>query len=146
VDRELAALGAVCHPLPEEERPQVTARLLATGKVVGWFQGRMEFGPRALGARSILADHDIREIPGSDGSSPARGRRLAPHQLILPKNTPMADLNAPGCGWQVIQSFLSDPTKAPDTSCIAGMAPLDFANPPPEWLALVGIKDLWENP
>ena len=33
-----------------------TARLLADGKVVGWFQGRMEFGPRALGARSILAD------------------------------------------------------------------------------------------
>ena len=32
------------------------ARLLAQGKVVGWFQGRMEFGPRALGARSILAD------------------------------------------------------------------------------------------
>ncbi len=33
-----------------------TASLLARGKVVGWFQGRMEFGPRALGARSILAD------------------------------------------------------------------------------------------
>jgi carbamoyltransferase len=33
-----------------------TARLIAEGKVVGWFQGRMEFGPRALGARSILAD------------------------------------------------------------------------------------------
>jgi carbamoyltransferase len=33
-----------------------TARLIADGKVVGWFQGRMEFGPRALGARSILAD------------------------------------------------------------------------------------------
>jgi carbamoyltransferase len=32
------------------------AQLLADGKVVGWFQGRMEFGPRALGARSILAD------------------------------------------------------------------------------------------
>lgn len=34
---------------------QETARLLADGKVIGWFQGRMEFGPRALGARSILA-------------------------------------------------------------------------------------------
>ena len=32
------------------------AELLAEGKVVGWFQGRMEFGPRALGARSILGD------------------------------------------------------------------------------------------
>ncbi|HLX45018.1 MAG TPA: carbamoyltransferase C-terminal domain-containing protein, partial [Bryobacteraceae bacterium] len=32
------------------------ARLLAEGKIVGWFQGRMEFGPRALGARSIFGD------------------------------------------------------------------------------------------
>ncbi len=34
----------------------VTARLLAEGSIVGWFQGRMEFGPRALGNRSILSD------------------------------------------------------------------------------------------
>jgi len=33
-----------------------TAKLIADGNIVGWFQGRMEFGPRALGARSILAD------------------------------------------------------------------------------------------
>ncbi len=38
------------------ELTELTARLLAEGKVVGWFQGRMEFGPRALGNRSILAD------------------------------------------------------------------------------------------
>ncbi|WKN41446.1 carbamoyltransferase family protein [Tunicatimonas pelagia] len=38
------------------ELAEQTARLLADGKVVGWFQGRMEFGPRALGNRSILAD------------------------------------------------------------------------------------------
>jgi carbamoyltransferase len=36
--------------------PEVAAKLLADGNVVGWFQGRMEFGPRALGNRSILAD------------------------------------------------------------------------------------------
>jgi carbamoyltransferase len=40
----------------EEELIEVTADLLTAGNVVGWFQGRMEFGPRALGARSILAD------------------------------------------------------------------------------------------
>lgn len=45
--REIADEGALCDE---------TARLLLSGKVVGWFQGRMEFGPRALGARSILAD------------------------------------------------------------------------------------------
>ena len=47
------------HPYrryPVEEIPDVAAEALAAGKVVGWFQGRMEFGPRALGARSILGD------------------------------------------------------------------------------------------
>ncbi len=39
-----------------------TAALLADGNVVGWFQGRMEFGPRALGHRSILADPRGREV------------------------------------------------------------------------------------
>lgn len=40
----------------EDELCRVTARLIAEGKIVGWFQGGMEFGPRALGSRSILAD------------------------------------------------------------------------------------------
>jgi len=40
----------------EESRVKKTAELIASGKVVGWFQGKMEFGPRALGSRSILAD------------------------------------------------------------------------------------------
>ena len=38
-----------------DDIPATAARLLAAGQVIGWFQGRMEFGPRALGARSILA-------------------------------------------------------------------------------------------
>ena len=44
------------HFAGEGELLEHVARLLADGKVVGWFQGRMEFGPRALGARSILGD------------------------------------------------------------------------------------------
>ncbi len=39
-----------------EDPAKITAELLTDGKIVGWFQGRMEFGPRALGSRSILAD------------------------------------------------------------------------------------------
>lgn len=39
-----------------------TARLIAEGKIVGWFQGRMEFGPRALGARSILGDPRVADM------------------------------------------------------------------------------------
>ena len=45
-----------------EELPKAVADLLAQEKVVGWFQGRMEFGPRALGARSIIADARSEEM------------------------------------------------------------------------------------
>ena len=48
------AVFAACGS--DEELCERTARLLDEGRVVGWFQGRMEFGPRALGARSILGD------------------------------------------------------------------------------------------
>ncbi len=44
------------HRLATDEILDTTASLLAEGKVIGWFAGRMEFGPRALGARSILGD------------------------------------------------------------------------------------------
>ena len=46
----------------EDELCARAAELLATENVVGWFQGRMEFGPRALGARSILGDPRSREM------------------------------------------------------------------------------------
>ena len=50
------AVGAVGHTLPEPDLLERAVDLLDSGKVVGWFQGRMEFGPRALGGRSILGD------------------------------------------------------------------------------------------
>ena len=53
---ELDAQGAVYHELADRELLDKLANLLNEGKVIGWFQGRMEFGPRALGARSIIGD------------------------------------------------------------------------------------------
>ncbi len=52
----LDSVGAVASRLERRCRLQRVAELLAQEKVVGWFDGRMEFGPRALGARSILGD------------------------------------------------------------------------------------------
>jgi carbamoyltransferase len=52
----LAARGARFELLSDGDVAKRTAALLADGNVVGWYQGRMEFGPRALGGRSILAD------------------------------------------------------------------------------------------
>jgi len=48
--------GVVYRKLDREEIPEVVADLIARENVVGWFQGRMEFGPRALGSRSIIGD------------------------------------------------------------------------------------------
>jgi carbamoyltransferase len=52
----LARVGAVFEVLPEDKIIESCAASLAEGMALGWFQGRMEFGPRALGARSILGD------------------------------------------------------------------------------------------
>jgi carbamoyltransferase len=56
IAKRLRKAGAVFETLNEEQLLDVCATSLAEGKALGWFQGRMEFGPRALGARSILGD------------------------------------------------------------------------------------------
>jgi carbamoyltransferase len=64
----LAGAGVTSHRLDEAGLLDATAREIAAGKVLGWYQGRMEFGPRALGNRSILADPrrtDMKDILNS---------------------------------------------------------------------------------
>jgi len=56
IERRLTAAGARFAVLSEAAMIETTAQALAGEKAVGWFQGRMEFGPRSLGARSILGD------------------------------------------------------------------------------------------
>ena len=56
IERRLGAAGAKYAVLVDEELLDACADALCAEKAVGWFQGRMEFGPRALGARSILGD------------------------------------------------------------------------------------------
>lgn len=56
IEARLAQAGAKFSVLADAELVDRTAELLASEHVVGWFQGRMEFGPRALGGRSILGD------------------------------------------------------------------------------------------
>ena len=56
IEKKLKNLNANYKKLSEEEIIKLTVKGLSDNKTVGWFQGRMEFGPRALGGRSILAD------------------------------------------------------------------------------------------
>ena len=62
IREQLDALGAVYEEYDEAHLAEEVAELLATENVVGWFQGRMEFGPRALGGRSILGDPRSRDM------------------------------------------------------------------------------------
>ena len=52
----IESVAGVSERLPDLALARRVAELLAAGKVIGWFRGRMEFGPRALGARSIIGD------------------------------------------------------------------------------------------
>lgn len=62
IEKTLRDMGAVFEVLDDEMLFTRAADLLASEKVVAWFQGRMEFGPRALGSRSILADPRSRKM------------------------------------------------------------------------------------
>lgn len=73
-----------CERLEENELCEVTARLIADGNVVGWYQGRMEWGARALGNRSILADArraDMRELINTKIKFREKFRPFAPSIL-----------------------------------------------------------------
>ena len=56
IERRLTVAGAKFEVLSDEQIIDASAQALAEEKALGWFQGRMEFGPRALGGRSILGD------------------------------------------------------------------------------------------
>ena len=56
IEKELKSVGANFETIQYEDLIEKTAEYLSNEKAIGWFQGRMEFGPRALGARSILGD------------------------------------------------------------------------------------------
>tara|TARA_Y100000590_G_scaffold284992_1_gene320763 strand:+ start:1922 stop:3757 length:1836 start_codon:yes stop_codon:yes gene_type:complete len=56
IEDELKKLGAIFTIIQDEKLIEFTVNDLMRGDAIGWFQGRMEFGPRALGARSILGD------------------------------------------------------------------------------------------
>ena len=56
IEKQLKSIGAIFETVEYKKLIDQTSNFLSDGKAIGWFQGRMEFGPRALGARSILAD------------------------------------------------------------------------------------------
>ena len=62
IKKTLNSLGAKFKELNEESLISIVAEELNNNKIIGWFQGKMEFGPRALGARSIIANPKSKEM------------------------------------------------------------------------------------
>jgi len=62
IEKKLKQIGANFKILDEDKLIEKTLSMLTEGNVIGWFQGRMEFGPRALGARSIIADSRFKDM------------------------------------------------------------------------------------
>jgi carbamoyltransferase len=80
----LRAAGLQFETLADEELLPRVARMIANGAIIGWFQGRMEFGPRALGNRSFLADPrraDMRDLLNKKVKLREWFRPLAPSML-----------------------------------------------------------------
>jgi len=80
----LRAAGLKFETLADEEMLPRVARMIADGAIIGWFQGRMEFGPRALGNRSFIADPrraDMRELLNKKVKLREWFRPLAPSML-----------------------------------------------------------------
>src|SRR5260370_39269215 len=63
--RDIARDGCRVAELPVQELTQRAAATIAEGKILGWFQGRAEWGPRALGNRSIVADPRRAKMKGN---------------------------------------------------------------------------------
>jgi len=106
IARRLDSVGAKYQRLSEDEMLTETAQALADEKVVGWFQGRMEFGPRALGGRSILGDPRSQAMQSTMNLkikyresfrpfAPSVLRENAPDYFELKKDSPYMLLVAP---------------------------------------------------
>ncbi|MEV0370579.1 carbamoyltransferase [Streptomyces sp. NPDC050636] len=95
----LDSIGARYCQVDHEELVRTAAELLAAGKIVAWFQGRQEFGPRALGSRSILGD------PRSPG--------LQRHLNLAVKNRESFRPFAPAIPLEDAKDYFEPPTDSP---------------------------------
>lgn len=101
--RRFLDMAKLPYETPENVEAR-TAELLAEGRIVGWFQGRAEFGPRALGARSILADPtrpDMKDLLNKYVKHREDFRPFAPSVL-----EERAEEFFPGCRWSPFMLFV----------------------------------------
>lgn len=120
--------GAPYHRRSQEEIAVLTAELLDQGKVVGWFSGRMEFGPRALGGRSIIGD--------------ARNTTMQSVMNLKIKYRESFRPFAPSCLEEDVSSFFELDRPSPYMLLVAPVIPERRIAPTAEQEALFGIEKL----
>ena len=128
VESRLKAAGAVFEVLNNSQLVSQTALALANGKSVGWHQGRMEFGPRALGSRSILADP----------RSPTVQKRL---NLQVKKRESFRPF-APSVLREDVDQWFNLAIDSPYMLLVANVAPQKLLEPAPQDLEKTGIERL----
>ena len=110
--------------LNDEDLVSKAAQLLIDKKVIGWFQGRMEFGPRALGARSILADPtnpDAKYIVNSKIKFREEFRPFAP-TVLADKANDYFELNTPSPYMLLVAQVRKDKRNIPAVTHVNGSA------------------------
>ena len=128
VESRLKTAGAVFEVLNDSQLVSQTALALANGKSVGWHQGRMEFGPRALGSRSILADP----------RSPTVQKRL---NLQVKKRESFRPF-APSVLREDVDQWFNLAIDSPYMLLVASVAPQKLLEPAPQDLEKTGIERL----
>ncbi|MBL8219343.1 MAG: carbamoyltransferase [Bryobacterales bacterium] len=128
IESRLRQAGACFTVLEETELIEATVDALLEEKAVGWFQGRMEFGPRALGARSILAD--------------ARSPRMQSALNLKVKFRESFRPFAPSVLRERVREWFDLDTDSPYMLLVADVAAARRTAPPPESATLTGIDKL----
>lgn len=128
IERRLRMCGAVFEVLDELALVQRCADALAEGKALGWFQGRMEFGPRALGGRSILGD------PRSPTMQSVLNLKIKYRESFRPF--------APAVLREDVADWFELDTDSPYMLLVAGVQPSRRRRMTPEEQQLFGIEKL----
>ncbi|MCK6438981.1 MAG: hypothetical protein L6Q71_02125, partial [Planctomycetes bacterium] len=117
IEQQLKAEGAVYSRV--EDPAQEAAKMLAEGKIVGWFEGRDEFGPRALGQRSILADPRRADIKDQLNSRVKFREGFRPFAPIAPAER-VADWFEAGItpAWKALEFMLVVPRVRKDKAAL----------------------------
>ena len=152
IDRILDQNGLKYAVLDEDDLVKLSAQIVADGNVLGWFQGRMEWGPRALGNRSIIADprrNDMKDILNARVKHREKFRPFAPSILVEYVGEYFDQAHPDPFMIKVYNVLQEKRSKIPAVTHIDGTGRLqtvDKQNAPLYWSLINAFKELTDVP